>query len=182
MLASVTLDAVFDTDECSKIVRLAEDQWFADGGLVRGEQDGAIRRSRITWLDESSADWVFNRVVETVIDANRTHFGFDLVEFAERMQIARYDAQHRGHFDWHIDIGDGAFAKRRKLSFVIQLTTPEAYEGGDLELNATGWPKTASQNLGSAVLFPSFIPHRVTPVTRGHRYSLTKWIHGPPFR
>ena len=36
--------------------------------------------------------------------------------------------------------------------------------------------------IGSAVVFPSFINHRVQSVTRGVRQSLVVWFGGKPFR
>ena len=35
---------------------------------------------------------------------------------------------------------------------------------------------------GSVIVFPSFVWHRVTPVTKGTRYSLVLWTCGQPFR
>ena len=32
---------------------------------------------------------------------------------------------------------------------------------------------------GSIIVFPSFVEHRVTPVTEGIRYSLVSWFVGP---
>jgi predicted 2-oxoglutarate/Fe(II)-dependent dioxygenase YbiX len=40
----------------------------------------------------------------------------------------------------------------------------------------------APTHQGSLVAFPSFMTHRVTPVTRGLRWSLVTWLEGPPFR
>ncbi|MFT5169261.1 MAG: PKHD-type hydroxylase [Saprospiraceae bacterium] len=31
-------------------------------------------------------------------------------------------------------------------------------------------------------LFPSFIIHRVTPITKGTRQSIVGWVSGPPYR
>ena len=41
---------------------------------------------------------------------------------------------------------------------------------------------TAGIARGTATLFPSYMLHRVTPVTEGIRHSLTVWAHGPAFR
>ena len=54
--------------------------------------------------------------------------------------------------------------------------------GGDLELNVSGIPTAVPQEMGAAISVPSDILHRVIPVTRGRRYSMVAWIHGPPFR
>ena len=183
MLTPAFRPAVFTEAECERIVAIAEEAAFADAGLVRGEQIEKIRRARITWLDEAgSADWVFRRILDTVAEVNREHFGFDLTEFAERMQVAWYDGQSGGHFDWHSDIGDGQFAARRKLTIVAQLSDPADYCGGLLQTNGDGHVADAGQARGSAIVFPSFVLHRVTPVTFGARYSLTTWVHGPDFR
>ncbi|ANK80647.1 MAG: hypothetical protein TEF_07430 [Rhizobiales bacterium NRL2] len=183
MLTPFQIDDVFDLRECGEIIRVVESRLFADAGLVRGGINDNIRRARTAWLDsDGEAAWAFERLVDTVIGANRAHFGFDLTGFDEKMQIAWYDADHGGHFDWHVDIGDGQFAIRRKLTLVVQLSDGDSYAGGDLELNADGCPKAVSRQLGAATLFPSFTPHRVTPMTSNARYSMTAWVHGPAFR
>ena len=35
---------------------------------------------------------------------------------------------------------------------------------------------------GSAVIFPSFINHKVTKLIRGERYTLAIWWYGPKFK
>jgi PKHD-type hydroxylase len=70
------------------------------------------------------------------------------------------------------------------MSIVIQLTDPSEYEGGDFEIDSQypQLPKEEIREKGSVLVFPSFIPHRVTPVTKGVRRSLVSWIEGPKFR
>lgn len=183
MLTPYAYPDMFTAEECARVVALAEAAVFREAGLVRGRRNASIRSAAIAWLDEEGeAAWVFERVVGAVLTANRAHFGFDLTAFAERVQVARYDAAVDGHFDWHADIGDGSFAAKRKLTLVAQLSCGAAYDGGALEVNANGRPDPAERALGGALLFPSFQLHRVSPVTRGRRYSLTTWVHGPEFQ
>ena len=73
-------------------------------------------------------------------------------------------------------------ARRRKLTVVAQLSEDGDYEGGALEVNGDGAPRVASRAQGGGIAFPSFALHRVAPVTRGRRWSLTIWAHGAPFR
>lgn len=96
--------------------------------------------------------------------------------------MARYGGERQGHFTWHSDIGEGALAARRKLTMVVQLSDPGDYTGGALELQPDANIRAADRAKGSAVLFPSFVLHRVTPVIDGARYSLSTWVHGPAFR
>lgn len=174
---------VFSDPECAEIIALAERLFFNDGVLLRGIKDDNARRARVTWLaDDAETAWIGERLIETVIGANRRHFSFDLTDFSERSQVAWYGAADGGFFDWHADVGDGSVAARRKLTLVVQLSPDASYDGGELEVNANGHHRRARRTAGCGVLFPSFVLHRVAPVTRGARYSLTTWIHGPPFR
>ncbi|KUP93379.1 PKHD-type hydroxylase [Tritonibacter horizontis] len=182
MLTPLTCSAMFSPAQCDEIIRYAKAGGVQEAGLVKGRQNDKIRTARIAWLDEDGdAGWVFSQVMATVSAANRSHFKFALTEFAEKVQIAVYDAADGSHFDWHSDIGAGHCAEKRKLTLVAQLSDPLTYEGGRLEMNSTGRVETAAVCWGDATLFPSFTPHRVTPVASGTRCSLTTWVHGPAF-
>jgi PKHD-type hydroxylase len=79
------------------------------------------------------------------------------------------------------------YFKVRKLSLTINLTDPNTYEGGDLmfDLGENGGSKfsvTEAREQGSVIVFPSFLYHCVSPVTKGTRYSLVNWILGKPFK
>lgn len=183
MLTPFTFDRLLDAADCDRVIALASDGAFGEAGLVRGERNADVRRARIAWFDEAgAAGWLFDRLLDAFAAANRAQFGFDLEGFDERMQVAWYGAAMAGHFDWHVDLGDGKLAQKRKLTLVAQLSDGESYDGGDLEINADGRPRPALRARGAAVLFPAFTPHRVTPVTMGERYSLTLWAHGPALR
>ncbi|MHC0053712.1 2OG-Fe(II) oxygenase [Actibacterium sp. D379-3] len=178
-----TCPDAFTPDECERIVTLSRGGRMDDAGLVGGVANHNLRRADIAWLDErDGAGWVMDRIIAVVAEANRKSFGFDLREFAESAQVACYDGARQGHFSWHSDIGDGPVARKRKLTMVVQLSQPGGYDGGVLELMPDSHIHAANRNCGTATLFPSFVLHRVTPVTAGERFSLTIWAHGPEFR
>lgn len=183
MHSDFTFSDAFGPDGCDRIIALARTDALAEAGLVGGVSNHNIRRADIAWLDErEGTGWVMDRIISVVRDANRAAFDFDLREFAESAQVARYDGHRQGHFDWHSHIGDGPVARKRKLTMVVQLSDSAAYAGGVLELRPDSHTRTADRARGTATLFPSFVLHRVTPVTEGERYSLTIWAHGPEFR
>jgi PKHD-type hydroxylase len=65
----------------------------------------------------------------------------------------------------------------------LMLGDPAEFEGGDLEVMAgSAAPVTLEQRQGRAWFFPSYILHRVTPVTQGTRRSVVVWAGGPSFR
>lgn len=65
----------------------------------------------------------------------------------------------------------------RKISVTVQLSAGDDYEGGELELNS-GKILSAMREAGAIVLFPSFMLHRVAPVTRGQRWAIVGWVQG----
>ncbi|SFP76891.1 2OG-Fe(II) oxygenase [Tranquillimonas alkanivorans] len=178
-----SIASAFTPDECRRIVAHSDAAPAADARLVGATRDHGQRRADLVWLDDiPEAAWVMDRIIDVVREANRDVFGFDLTEFAESPQVARYGAEREGHFDWHSDVGEGALAAKRKLTMVVQLSEPADYEGGALQVMPSAHVVEAGRALGTATLFPSFLLHRVTPVTRGARHSLTIWAHGPAFR
>jgi len=182
MLTLHIVPDAFSAEECDRITSLAAARPAAEARLV-GQRDHNMRRADLVWLDDiPDTGWVMDRLISVVAEANRNVFDFALTEFAESPQVARYGAERQGHFDWHSDIGDGALAGKRKLTLVVQLSEPEAYAGGALEVMPAANKLTAPRQRGAAVIFPAFALHRVTPVTQGARASLTVWAHGPAFR
>lgn len=183
MIAIHSQSGAFTSQDCAAILSGIGEAPARDAGLVGRQRDHNLRRADITWLDEvPGTGWIMDRIIDVVRAANAQVFGFDLTEFAESPQVARYDAAREGHFDWHTDIGDGPVAGRRKLTIVVQLSEPGAYEGGALEIMRGSAVIEAPRDQGAATLFPGFLLHRVTPVTGGTRHSLTVWAHGPAFR
>jgi PKHD-type hydroxylase len=169
--------------ECADLTALCAAAPVRDAALVGATTAHDIRRAEIVWLDDlPQAAWVMDRMIGITVAANREGFGFDLTDFGESPQAARYDAARAAHFDWHADIGGGMWAARRKLTVVVQLSEPDAYQGGALDIWSGHSPETAPRDVGTAVVFPSFHLHRVQPVTQGLRWSLTLWAHGPAFR
>lgn len=183
MIAVHTIPRAFSVEDCERIKVLSAPAPEQEAGLVGHHRDHNLRRAEVVWLDDvGGSGWVMDRLINLVRKGNTDVFDFDIREFAESPQVARYRAETQGHFAWHSDIGDGPVAGRRKLTLVVQLSKPGAYEGGELEIMPGAHVVEASRIQGSATLFPSFLLHQVRPVRRGLRQSLTVWAHGPAFR
>ena len=170
----------FTPDECRKIIEIGNAR-IVDNSRIRGNDVAPdIRDSKNSWLmpcDDSH--WIFRRVTDVIVDLNSKFFKFDLFGFIEGFQFTRYDAPG-GKYDQHIDRGLNTWT--RKLSFTLQLSDPKDYVGGDLELYYGKEPTVPTKEQGFVVVFPSYVMHRVTPVTKGTRYSLVAWITGPSFK
>ena len=113
--------------------------------------------------------------------SNQSIWKYNIKEM-EKVKILRYE--NGGKYKWHTDCGSKE-TSLRKLTAIIQLSDETKYEGGNLEFGITDETGennyTAPRTRGSITIFPSFLSHRVTPITKGRRYSLITWMLGDCF-
>ena len=83
-----------------------------------------------------------------------------------------------GEYDWHIDLKGGKGADM-KLTCLLNLSE-EPYEGGDFYLAVN--KEKLEFNSGNGLVFTSLIAHKITPVIKGERISLTYWGDGPAWK
>ena len=127
---------------------------------------------------------ILRKFKEIFIEENKK-YQFDLDYSSVNVQYTRYPVG--GYYQWHSDDDFGVVHKRHQNVRKLSITSPlniGGFEGGDLQLqlNYQKEPRTMQFEHGDSVVFPSFIQHQVTPVTKGIRYSLISWISGPPWR
>jgi len=143
-------------------------------------EEPKVRESLLRWLDyDDNSSWLYDKLHDCVIEANDTTWNFNLSYINDSIQYTQYFTGH--HYDWHVDIGPSPI-NHRKISVVVQLTKSEQYEGGDVEIWTGGKFKTLPRIRGSVILFPSFLLHRVTPITKGIRNSLVLWVGGNSYK
>ena len=157
------------------------------------------RNSDLVWLSEQ---WIYKEIQPYVNIANKNagwNFEWDR---SEACQFTKY--KHNQYYDWHCDSWDKPYeredkndpdnGKIRKLSMTCQLTDGSEYTGGELEFDFRNYDPHMRDDSkhrvqckeilpkGSIIIFPSFVWHRVKPVTSGTRYSLVVWNLGRPFK
>ena len=172
--------------ECAALVGAIDAAAWRPGTVGRPEAAERAELKVRSCAAAPVADLILvERIAQVAMWANDQLFGFRLdgVSEADPPAVLRYVVGD--HFAWHPDIGaEGTPAASRKLSYTLQLSDPSSYEGGDLELGVhhlTGTSVAGLRAQGTLVLFPSFLVHRVTPVTAGVRHAIVGWLHGPAF-
>tara|TARA_R100001086_G_C11836469_1_gene257956 strand:+ start:483 stop:1082 length:600 start_codon:yes stop_codon:yes gene_type:complete len=188
-------DSALPKETCEYIIKFAKDKRQRKGkiGVKNKKKDiHKKRNSNIVWLTER---WIYNLVLGYVATANKNAGWNHQINKAEGMQFTIYKKGQ--YYGWHFDAYPEAFKKNkdkqlngkiRKLSMTVSLNDPKEYEGGDFEFrlfDLEGKPIvhkcTEIRPQGSIVVFPSFVHHRVTPVTKGERNSLVVWSVGDPY-
>ena len=179
-----TTTPLFTPKQCEMINNAGRRQPPQKAQVGMGKPGGGLdtnkRTSTISWLPFDEMKEMYNDINIFIQKANLNHFGFGDVQITEQAQFTEYP--EGGFYDWHMDC-DVAMTHEppvRKISMTLLLSPENQFEGGDLELMAPG--KRAKLKQGHAVIFASFINHRVAPVTRGVRQSLVMWFGGKPFR
>ena len=170
-------------EEVDKVIQMAAKLPEAKRATTIGnDTGGSIRSSMIKWIPSNNSDWdwLYNRMMKLSIEANKNLWNFDLRSALESIQYTEYYGSNEGGYEWHMDCGVD-IQNQRKISVTVQLSDSSEYEGGDLEFNI-GRELTAQRGIGTAVIFPSFYLHRVTPVTSGIRKSFVLWVGGEPYR
>ena len=179
-----TTTPLFTPKQCQMIINAGRRQPPQKAQVGMGKPGGGLdtnkRTTTISWLPFDEMKEMYNDINIFIQKANLNHFGFGDVQITEQAQFTEYP--EGGFYDWHMDC-DVAMTHEppvRKISMTLLLSPENQFEGGDLELMAPG--KRAKLKQGHAVIFASFINHRVAPVTRGVRQSLVMWFGGTPFR
>ena len=151
------------------------------------------RDSNIVWMNDR---WIYKEIQPYVNQANtNAHWNFNW-DWSESCQFTKYKPGQ--YYDWHCDSWEGEYKEKgptqgkiRKLSVTVSLSDEKDYDGGELEFDFRNTDPHKKRNVrvckdilpkGSLVVFPSFVWHRVKPVTKGVRYSLVIWNLGYPFQ
>ena len=185
------------------------DSEMRDSELLGKYKDKNKRNSENAWIDTNH--WIAGFIWHYVNKANRENFRYDLTNIdGENLQYTKYSEGQ--YYNWHNDAGISNYYKPqyvgnsgnfddepnnlqttdflkascelvRKLSFTLQLSDPDEYEGGNVQLiDDTGKSYIAPRQRGTIILFDSRTQHRVIKVKKGVRKSIVGWVLGPRWK
>ena len=124
--------------------------------------------------------WFGGIMYEHALKANQDNKWDFLIDSHENVQVASYGPDQ--HYDWHIDTFPlTGNPLDRKITTVCLLNDTTEFDGGEFQIRMYE-EYVAPLSKGTIIAFPSFLEHRVTPVTAGVRVSATIWLNGPRFR
>jgi len=164
--------------------------------ITTGGVNLSVRDSKTTWIN--TTHWVAGLCYHYVLLANRQNFLYDIDGFdGETMQYTSYSPGE--YYGWHQDTGLGSMSvpgedaqevflmknceRVRKLSFIMQLSNPDEYSGGEVQLmRDTGKTFFLPKERGTIIVFDSRTRHRAKAVKSGTRKSLVGWVSGPRWK
>jgi PKHD-type hydroxylase len=175
----------FTVDEIQKILDL-QNIYELQPSKITGEDMDEFKGYRISenfWIPKNKVEhkWIYDRILSYINIANKEYM-FNLSLIVDDIQFSVYKSHDNGNYSWHDDIIIENTNTMRKISISVQLSDSNEYEGGDLEIIRGGYNFIAPKKIGTIIIFPSFLVHRVKTVTKGKRISLVLWIDGPAFK
>jgi len=176
----------YNKEQCDYIIEkaLAIEPEATKLGYSGEVADDSYRKSVVRWIHPNNEDlkFLFDDYWKFLISINKEWYGFNVTHLPY-LQFTEYDESYQGEYKSHQDvfwINDSPY--HRKITGIIQLSGETSYDGGDLCLeNCSELPPEIIRNIGTMITFPSFVQHRLTPITKGKRYSLVGWFEGPKF-
>ena len=191
---------VFSKPELSRIVQFTKQKHALYTASTVGERehvDGQYRRTQklIVQTSPGLMQMIYTRLERVAKVINARNWKFNLSSDSssdssldssaaaaapcrahENLQFLLYTASDQGFYDWHLDRGVYGSSAKRKLSMTVQLT--DGYEGGQLDVMTGRSFVSLPKQAGVVSLFPSYMLHRVTPVTKGTREAIVLWFTG----
>lgn len=180
----------FETRMNDELINLIEkeckrlDNILSPGLVSENEEIVSVRDSQVSWINDDH--WIVGMCYHYVLKANKKNFNYDINGFdGGKMQYTSY-AQGE-YYNWHTDVDIFTDNENdqdiRKLSISVQLSDPEDYTGGEVQLingedNTYFLPKTK----GTIIIFDSRTKHRVRKIYSGNRKSLVGWVVGPRWK
>lgn len=170
-----TLDAVLDWPTL-KILRKA----LAEGDFTDGQKTAGFRAKRVKHNEQLTTKGETRGELDNlVLDALRASREFRQVALPRTLQRPLFSRYTTGMgYGFHVD--DALMGRGNKirsdLSVTVFLSSPDDYDGGELEVSTSFGPQEVKLPAGSAVVYPSSMLHRVKPVTAGERLAAVTWL------
>jgi PKHD-type hydroxylase len=190
-----TWDGAFSEDELNDIENYCDNFDSASSKVSGNELLSNHRKSKIAWFQKnqhSKLHLLFDKLNLVIEKINDEYYNYDLNGYPV-IQYTTYNGNELDHYEYHVDMHIGnnieshgdiwlKYGDTRKLSLSLILSDSQSYEGGNFTMRVGESEFEIEQKRGRIIFFPSFILHKVHPVTKGIRKSVVAWVEGPKFR
>ena len=176
-IVSINKSTLFTSQDCEDILSTCvEELWLP--ATVIGKTD--FHKSKRQKLRGDTAGFPFLNIRDVTKQANTEIYDFSLLGIIDQdfPQVFKY--AEGDYYNMHIDLN--SMASSRKIAFIINLTDPADYEGGQIEFLNVNIDSLLSNEQGSCLIFPTYMPYSITPVTKGTKHILVGHVHGALFK
>jgi PKHD-type hydroxylase len=176
-IMSINKSVLFSTEDCKDILSTCVEELWLQSTVIG---DSNLHQSKRQKLRGDTAGFPFLNIREVTKSANDEIYDFSLLGIIDQdfPQVFKYS--EGDYYKMHLELN--LMAPSRKITFIINLNDPNEYEGGDIEFLNINADSSLLKEQGSCLIFPSYIPYSITPITKGNKYVLVGHIHGALFK
>jgi len=132
-------------------------------------------------IETITFDGKLDRFFNLVYNINQRMFGLRVWnQVPLSINFNTYEAGHE--YQYHRDKTEAGEMSDVKLTAILNLSLT-SFTGGDFSF-FVGQEKIIPEinEIGSLLIFPSYLYHKVSPVTHGQRMTLSAWLEGPNWK
>lgn len=178
-IVSINKSELFTKEECETIIgNCIEELWLP--ATVVGNTDGNFHRSRRQKLRGDIAGFPFLNIRDVTKLANVNVYDFKLLGIIDQDFPQIFSYGENDFYKMHMELN--SMSSSRKLSFIINLSDPDSYEGGDIEFLNISADSALLQEQGACLIFPSYLAYSIAPVTKGTKKIIVGHVHGAVFK
>jgi PKHD-type hydroxylase len=169
-------------EETKKLTSLKKNQQESTVFFKNGQQQLSqkIRSSFTSWINLNDVPDILQKINFFVDEINNINWRFKINYLGESSIVSYLNP--KDNYNWHTDWNSSVSSCNRKISVLIQLSDPSNYQGCRLQIKMGKYSNHSFTNeLGSILIFPSFLLHRATKLISGERDVLVMWYHGDSF-
>ena len=142
-----------------------------------------LKNSKVKCITLNKIRDKINHILNNAINVAQYEFGYTVFQPLDNdiLLYNSYSSKNLGKYNYHIDTSNSD-KYDIKLTLLMNISQ-KPYEGG--EFRYFHYEETTAKQFikpGNVILIKSDIHHKVTPVTKGERTTLTHFISGPKFR
>lgn len=176
-IVSINKSELFNSAQCQEILDSCIEELWLKSTVVGSSELHSSRRQKLRG-DVQAFPFLDIRDVTKL--ANTKIYDFNLLGIIDQDYPQIFKYSEGDFYNWHIDLNP--IAPSRKLTFIINLSDNNSYEGGNIEFLNTDTTNVDLSEKGSCLVFPSFTPYRISPVTKGIKYIIIGHVHGNIFK
>lgn len=175
--------SILTLEQCKNIQSNLTRDINTTDGWQDSPAEGVIKTAKVSIIQWNKAKEYLSTIEDLAHATNENYFGFNINRYHDfsTVNYNEYSSEQKQEYGWH---SDGYRLEKQadiKLTVLVNIST-ESYTGGELQLFLNKEVTVDVMNdMGTVIVFPSWIQHRVTPVTSGTRKSVSLWLIGPKF-
>ena len=176
-ILSINKTEIFSKEQCETILSTCIDELWLPSTVVGSSE---FHRSKRQKLRGNIQGFPFLDIREATKQVNTDTYDFNLMGIIDQdfPQVFKYS--EKDFYKMHLELNPSAIS--RKLSFIINLSDPTTYTGGEIEFLNVDAADGILQEQGACLTFPSYLPYSINPVISGTRCIIVGHVHGAVFK